>query len=139
MASVIQIGDRWRVQVRRKGVRSRAKTFDTEAEARKWADLEEKRIALVKRGVMLDPMMRPTPYQMAGVYVLYRGAEVRYVGRSVHIHRRLNDHDRRLKDWDGFRIWPCADWQQAAELERKLIEKLQPPLNLQMANKGLAA
>lgn len=37
MASIIQIGKRWRVQVRRLGAKARAKTFGTKAEAERWA------------------------------------------------------------------------------------------------------
>lgn len=43
MASIIQRGGNWRAMIRRKGA-SLAKTFDTEAEARAWADAEEARI-----------------------------------------------------------------------------------------------
>lgn len=130
MASVIQINGKWRAQVRRKGVRAATKTFPTEGEARDWADREEKRVRQVVKGVMHDPMMRPTPYRVAGVYMLFRGAELRYIGRSVSIYRRMNDHDRTNKDWDSFRIFPCSDWAEAAALERKLIEKHRPPLNV---------
>lgn len=37
MASIIQIGDRWRAQVRRKGVKPITKTFGTKAAAQAWA------------------------------------------------------------------------------------------------------
>ena len=37
MASVLQIGDRWRAQIRRPGSKSIWKTFDTKKEAEQWA------------------------------------------------------------------------------------------------------
>lgn len=37
MASVLQIGDRWRAQIRRPGRKSISKTFDTKREAEQWA------------------------------------------------------------------------------------------------------
>lgn len=37
MASIIQIGNRWRAQVRRRGKKSIARTFDTRREAEQWA------------------------------------------------------------------------------------------------------
>jgi integrase len=37
MASVLQIGDRWRAQIRRPGRKSISKTFDTKREADQWA------------------------------------------------------------------------------------------------------
>lgn len=131
MASICMIGTRWRAQVKSAGLKSTARTFDTEAEAREWAAAEKRRRDLVRRKVMLDPMLAPTAYRVAGVYILFRGAEVRYVGRSSHIYRRLNDHDRKAMDWDGFRVWPCSDSIKAADMERRFIEQHRPPLNEQ--------
>jgi integrase len=37
MASIIQVGDRWRAQVRRAGRKSTSRTFDTKREAEQWA------------------------------------------------------------------------------------------------------
>lgn len=37
MATIIQINGRWRAQVRKKGIKSQAKTFDTKAQAQRWA------------------------------------------------------------------------------------------------------
>ena len=44
MASILQIGDRWRAQVRRQNHRPQAKTFRTKAEALAWARQVESRI-----------------------------------------------------------------------------------------------
>lgn len=37
MASIVQVGERWRAQIRRKGYPSQARTFDTKKEAEAWA------------------------------------------------------------------------------------------------------
>lgn len=37
MASILQVGSRWRAQIRKPGQKSTSRTFDTEAEARAWA------------------------------------------------------------------------------------------------------
>lgn len=128
MASICKINGKWRALIRRKGFPHVSRHFEVEDEARKWAADEERRMKVVAKKA-LDPTLRPSPYRVAGVYMLYRGPEVIYVGRSVHVYRRLNDHDRKAKDWDGFRVWPCADWAKAADLERKLIEAHRPSLN----------
>jgi integrase len=52
MASVLQIGDRWRAQIRRPGRKSISKTFDTKREAEQWARrteaaLDDQRASLV--------------------------------------------------------------------------------------------
>lgn len=133
MASIIQINGRWRALIRRKGIKPKCKTFALEKDARAWAAREERRIDVVTKGIVLEPQHAPTPYRIAGVYMLFKGSEIRYVGRSVSVYRRMNDHDRASKDWDSFRIWPCPDWAEAAELERRLIEVYQPPLNVAMA------
>jgi len=129
VASITQVRGKWRAQLRIAGMKSRCATFPSEELAREWAQKEERAVRAAKRGTMLDPSIRPFNYQQAGVYALFRGAEVQYIGRSVHVYRRLNDHDRKSKDWDGFRIWPCRDSIEAAQLESKLIAKYRPPLN----------
>lgn len=135
MASIIERDGRWRAQVRRKGVRPVTKTFATEEHAKAWAAQEEKRAEVLRGNIVGDPRNRPTPYQVAGVYVLFRGAEVQYVGRSVHIYRRLNDHARGDRDWDSFRIIACNDSIACEQLEHKLIAKYQPPMNVRMSDK----
>lgn len=129
MASIIQVRGKWRAQLRISGMKSRCATFASEEAAKDWAQKEERALRAAKRGTMLDPSIRPFSYQQAGVYALFKGVEIQYIGRSVHVYRRLNDHDRKSKDWDGFKIWLCRDSIDAAQLEKKLIEKYRPPLN----------
>lgn len=132
MASVLQVNGKWRAQIRMKGFQPRCATFLSESEAREWAATQEKQLRAIQRNAALDPETRPLRYQQAGVYALFKGLELRYIGRSVHVYRRLNDHARKAMDWDGYRLWPCRDSIEAADLERKLIRKHKPPLNTQM-------
>lgn len=129
MASIINREGRWRVQVRRAGQKL-CRTFDTEQQAKEWGAEEEARIKSLLLNPDPDPAIRATKYQIAGVYLLLRGREIRYVGRSVHIFRRLTDHARKAMEWDSFKIWPCSDWVKAAALEQRLIRKYQPALNV---------
>jgi integrase len=51
VASILQIGDKWRAQVRRAGAKSIAQTFDSKAEAERWgrkveAELDNQKVAL---------------------------------------------------------------------------------------------
>jgi len=48
MATIIQINGRWRAQVRKKGLKPVAKTFDTKAQAERWAKGVEKGVEAVK-------------------------------------------------------------------------------------------
>ena len=60
MASILQIGDRWRAQVRRQNHRPQAKTFRTKAEALAWARQVESLTAdatLLSRLDVLDAMI----------------------------------------------------------------------------------
>lgn len=129
MASIIRRGEGWRAQVRRKGFHPLCRTFETEKEAREWGHQEEQRIKLVKSGKTPEPSKGMTPYQVPGVYLLFLGRELQYIGRSVHIYRRLNDHHRAAMPWDHFKIIPTANAVEAAEIEQSLISKLQPPWN----------
>lgn len=52
MASIIQIGDKWRAQVRRKGHPTQTKTFSTKALAKHWAKTVEGDTEKLNAGVM---------------------------------------------------------------------------------------
>lgn len=125
----MNVKGRWRVQIRRINHRV-CRTFDTEEEARLWAADEEGRIASLINGYEGNPLKGAAAYRIAGVYILSKGKEVRYVGRSTHIYRRLNDHDRKAMEWDRFQIWPTRDSIRAADLEQQLIRRFKPPLNV---------
>jgi integrase len=62
MASVLQIGDRWRAQIRRPGRKSISKTFDTKREAEQWARrtesaMDEQQTALVTADITVRELI----------------------------------------------------------------------------------
>lgn len=62
MASVLQIGDRWRAQIRRPGRKSISKTFDTKKEAEQWARrteaaLDDQVVSLVNADITVSEMI----------------------------------------------------------------------------------
>lgn len=62
MASVLQIGDRWRAQIRRPGRKSISKTFDTKREAEQWARrteaaLDDQKVALVTADISVQELV----------------------------------------------------------------------------------
>lgn len=132
MPTITQINGKWRALIRLKGLRPRSRYFEQEDEARTWAVSEERAMRAVRNGT--DPLHSPCPYRIAGVYGLYLGGELVYVGRSSHVYRRLNDHNRAGVAWDGFRIYKCSDSIRAAELEASLIRRHQPRYNVAMVD-----
>lgn len=56
MASIIQVGDKWRAQVRRKGHRPATKTFGTKREAEAWARRIESAIEQQRPALLADSM-----------------------------------------------------------------------------------
>ena len=70
-----------------------------------------------------DDVIRP------GVYLLFWGDEIVYVGQSIHPYGRITQHDKeKLKSFDSFRILHCrAD--NLYYWERKLIRRFVPKYN----------
>ena len=64
---------------------------------------------------------------MCGVYVMYKDNQVVYVGVSKQIRHRFSKH--RIDQWDYIKVKPATSFGRATDLEKKLIEKLQPELN----------
>lgn len=132
MASFTERDGKWRALVRKAKAKPRCKTFNTKEEAVAWADQQEREIEDLTSGLYVNPAKGASTYHLAGVYMLLKGDEIRYIGRSTHIYRRLNDHSRKELEWTKFKIFPCRDAVRMAELERELIDKHQPPLNVAM-------
>jgi hypothetical protein len=69
--------------------------------------------------------------QQPGVYILYKGDELYYVGKATRLMSRLHDHANKVTDeyyahWDYFSAFVLADTitnpeQKLAELESILI------------------
>ena len=64
-----------------------------------------------------------------GVYFLYKGDEIVYVGQSICVWRRINTHIQEgFKDFDSYSVLPC-DEDKLQETEMFYIFALQPKYN----------
>lgn len=71
-----------------------------------------------------------TPLSCSGVYFLYQGSVVVYVGQAVDIRRRLAGHIAEgVKVFDGISFVPCAP-SGLLTAERRYIQKLRPIYNV---------
>lgn len=73
--------------------------------------------------------MNKTPYNQSGVYLLFKGDELVYVGKSINLFSRISTHTQ-SKRFDSFWFINCPK-ETMDESERKLIDLLQPPENKQ--------
>lgn len=71
-----------------------------------------------------------------GVYFLFKGDELEYIGQSINVFRRLNDH---LKDkvFDNYSFVCCDSKYDAEKLEKQLIEKYKPRLNIKFKTEDI--
>lgn len=69
-----------------------------------------------------------TEYMICGVYFLFQGETLQYIGQSVNILARCGDHFRQGKPFDSFTFVRCKP-EQLDVLERSCIRMFKPPLN----------
>ena len=64
----------------------------------------------------------------AGVYALYKGKRLYYVGLATNLQRRLNAHlrDRHQNDWDRFSVYLTTRDEHIKELESLLLRIMSP-------------
>ncbi len=133
MPSIQQVGRSFRVQVMCNGVRKSA-SLKSREECDAWA-----RSILQKYGrrtrlylSLAEVRALPREQSVCGVYFLFGGESVVYVGQSVDVHRRVADHSERRAacygHFDGYAIVRC-DREQLDVLEAYYIKTLKPPLN----------
>jgi len=67
---------------------------------------------------------------MCGIYYLWDGAKVIYVGASRYIEGRISSHCNRGVDFTGYFVDECAA-SELNEREAKAINEFQPTLNYQ--------
>jgi len=69
----------------------------------------------------------------AGVYALYKGKRLYYVGLATNLQRRLNTHlrDRHQNDWDRFSVYLTTRDEHIKELESLLLRIMSPKGNIQ--------
>ena len=71
-----------------------------------------------------------------GIYILsYKGSPV-YVGESKNIFARLGSHVKD-KTFDSYRIIPCSDIKRRKRWEKNLINRYNPPFNVQKSRHPL--
>ena len=68
-----------------------------------------------------------------GVYALYRGERLRYVGLASNLRTRLGNHlrDRHSESWDRFSVYLTIDAGHLKELETLVLRIAQPVDNRQ--------
>ena len=128
MPTVVERKGRFTSQVRLRGFQSRARTFDTHAEAMDWG----KRIEAIMGSGSHVPDPEPKDvteraYESCGVYFLFKGSECVYVGQSLNVNRRMRDHRTRI-DFDVY-TWMPVTPAQLAVVERMYINALRPVHN----------
>ncbi|MDE1728316.1 MAG: GIY-YIG nuclease family protein [Thaumarchaeota archaeon] len=72
----------------------------------------------------------------SGIYALYRDDELYYIGKSINLKKRLQDHKKNphTKNWNKFRIFLIKDIKILDDVETMLITVSRPKGN---GNKGI--
>jgi hypothetical protein len=72
---------------------------------------------------------------LSAVYFLIRDGRVAYVGQSINVHQRLDEH-RKKKSYDRFFILPC-DVEHLRSLELFYIKEFRPEDNMDTASMSM--
>jgi len=66
-----------------------------------------------------------------GIYVLYKGKNIYYVGKATTLKQRMKQHfnDKHKNKWDAFSLYVVSDPKFIPELERILIALIKPSGN----------
>jgi hypothetical protein len=82
-------------------------------------------------GDQLELNSIPIPDPMSGVYFLYSGGDLLYIGSTTHLFRRLHEHRYSIPLLDAYAFIPAGKiWMH--ELEAFYILLLKPPFNTVM-------
>jgi hypothetical protein len=63
-----------------------------------------------------------------GVYFLIRYGEVKYVGKTINLYHRLDQHRRDGREFESYSFIPCSK-EQLPELEQIYLDLLMPEEN----------
>lgn len=68
-----------------------------------------------------------------GIYALYKGDDLYYLGKAVNLKRRLSQHlkDRHYKKWDKFSLFIVNNEKHIDDLESLLVTVCEPNGNRQ--------
>src|SRR5882762_7202956 len=69
-----------------------------------------------------------------GVYALYKGDKLYYVGLAIDLRRRLKQHlkDKHVDSWDRFSIYITIGDHHIKEMESLLLRITRPAVNSQI-------
>ncbi len=69
-----------------------------------------------------------------GIYALYKGNKLYYVGLAGDLHKRLRQHlkNQHAKEWDSFSVYLTIGNEHMPELEAMIVRIIQPPGNTQL-------
>lgn len=143
MASYKQTKNGYQAQVAVLGVRKSA-SFRTRREAVAWASYTEEKIradAKNKREfhervgtkssvVSSEEIMRCriNNHSIPGIYILFDGDLVTYIGQSRNVHKRITGHSGNGRKFTSYYVIPCME-QDLDRLEQYYIDLLTPPDN----------
>ncbi len=80
--------------------------------------------------------------EIRGIYFLYRGKELVYIGSSLSIIKRINEHfKQKKKEFDSYKFLELNGTIDLIGAESRFIYKYKPIYNIQnlysLSNKGL--
>jgi hypothetical protein len=85
---------------------------------------------------LIEPALRHIMKGYSGIYVLYHGAQIYYVGLTTDLFGRLSAHsrDRHRKKWDHFAIFRIKRAGFLKDVETLLMRVVRPPGNRSMGH-----
>ena len=80
-----------------------------------------------------QPALRKVLGHYSGIYALYKGQGLYYVGLSNNLHKRIKHHldDRHKGKWDNFMIFRIKKVNYLKDIETIILQTHQSPGNLQ--------
>ena len=88
-----------------------------------------------------QPLIREYVKGKKGVYALYRGYRLKYVGLATDLRKRLRRHlrDRHAHSWDKFSVYLTKSDEHLRELEALVLRIAAPRENRVMATLRFAS
>jgi len=129
MASILKIGENWRVQVRRTDRPKVTKTFARLEDAEAWA----KRYETHGKGMTLPEEVLQLPRvsveDLCGVYFLFKETACIYVGQSLNVHARVREHKHKKRIAFDEYAWIPVPAALLDSVEGRYIAMLRPEFN----------
>jgi len=66
--------------------------------------------------------------ETSGIYILFRGDEMVYIGQSGFVHNRINTQENNI-DFSHASFIHCPNPDERAAMEKRLINYFKPKLN----------